>query len=104
MRPFYPIRLCGSVPNDVWYRTLGKGAVKLTQSHAAELREAPESRLCSMEPSQAVSHSARTPVGAIRTAIFRYGTYFALSRFAKSRYAPGTPAGNWRNHAYAVKM
>ena len=30
--------------------------------------------------------------------------YFALSRFANRRYAPGTPAGNWRNQEYAVKM
>ena len=31
-------------------------------------------------------------------------TYFALSRFANRRYAPGTPAGNWRNQEYDVKM
>src|SRR5580693_5454332 len=28
----------------------------------------------------------------------------ALIRFAKIRYAPGTPAGNSRNHEYAVKI
>ena len=31
-------------------------------------------------------------VGRIR------GTLAALSRLAKIRYAPGTPAGSWRNH------
>jgi hypothetical protein len=30
--------------------------------------------------------------------------YFALSRFANSLYAPGTPAGNWRNQLYDVKI
>ena|ERR1019366_4170782 len=30
--------------------------------------------------------------------------YFALNKFANRRYAPGTPAGNWRNQEYAVKM
>jgi len=30
--------------------------------------------------------------------------YFALSIFAKIRYAPGTPAGSWRNQEYALKM
>lgn len=30
--------------------------------------------------------------------------YFALSRFANSRNAPGTPPGNCRNQAYDVKM
>ena len=29
-------------------------------------------------------------------------SYFALSRFANSRYAPGTPAGSSRNQSYAV--
>jgi hypothetical protein len=28
----------------------------------------------------------------------------ALTRLAKMRYAPGTPAGNCRNHEYPVKM
>ena len=28
----------------------------------------------------------------------------ALTRFANSRYAPGTPAGSWRNHECPVKM
>jgi hypothetical protein len=30
--------------------------------------------------------------------------YFALIRFANNRYAPGTPAGNCRNHEYEVKI
>jgi hypothetical protein len=28
----------------------------------------------------------------------------ALKKFAKMRYAPGTPAGNSRNHEKAVKI
>src|SRR2546429_6306555 len=30
--------------------------------------------------------------------------YLALRRLANMRYAPGTPAGNCRNHEYAVKI
>jgi len=30
--------------------------------------------------------------------------YFALSMFANSRYAPGTPAGSSRNHTQAEKI
>ena len=30
------------------------------------------------------------------------GAFDRLIRFANWRYAPGTPAGSWRNHEYAV--
>jgi hypothetical protein len=30
------------------------------------------------------------------------GAFDRLIKFANWRYAPGTPAGSWRNHEYAV--
>src|SRR5260370_35997541 len=48
----------------------------------------------------AYAWSARVPLDPLLASL----SYFALSRFANSRYAPGTPAGSWRNHEYAVKM
>ncbi len=46
----------------------------------------------------------RKPGAAEKRVITSYPAYFALIRLANNRYAPGTPAGNSRNHEYEVKI
>src|ERR1035438_1747040 len=72
-------------------------------THAAQPPGNGQSPAVGFQPARAERRKSRLE-RLLQAGLAAPHVYFALSRLANRRYAPGTPAGSCRNHEYALKM